>query len=197
MKRLALWSLTTVLLMLFSAPGLQARAAALAPLSAADLASTTAGVCTNCHPPADQPPAPPRVTSHSWEIISTKAGNPTQLSYVLARQYANASSQPVTFSYTFDNECKRVLTSGSLGVSKALNLTVGTVYHCAVKDTAQIVVPPRTGLKIYKGYMRAITTYVAREIANYSDGSREPTGRTDTGSLEHNYVKFTIMDSAL
>lgn len=197
-KRLRLLSASTLLLMLLSMP-LGSAHAALAPLDVGELEAVTAGLCNNC-PPDEAPdgtPKPPKIVSYSWEIVSAKTGQPTQMSYSLERDFTNRSSVPVTYTYLVDEQCRMTLTSGGVGVSTALSLTVGVSRVCSKPTTAQLTIPPNKRIKLYKGHMRVITTYVAQRFAHYSDGTTEPVGAADNGVLHETYMKYTTIDGAL
>lgn len=200
-KRLALWTVSTLLLMLLASPVQSATATAdLAPVSALELVNVTAGICFNCPPeePADPKPAkPPKLTGYVWEITSSKHYAPTQLSHALAREYVNSSTMNVKYTFTYSDECTHVLTSGGVGISSSLSLTVGTVYKCAAQDTMEITVAPRTRVKLYRGAMRQLATYVAHELAVYSDGSTSRTGRSDSGTTETRYYRYNTVSNPL
>lgn len=201
MKRIVLWSVSTLLLMLLAVPAQSAKAASvLAPIGGLELTAITAGICTTCdsEPVEDpKPPKPPRLDRYIWEITGSKAGTASQVGYSLLSDYNNAGSTTMTTSFTFNDECRRVLTSGGVGISAALNLSVGTVYHCARQERVEFAIPPRTRLKVYKGDMRQFITYTAREYALYSDGSSTPTGRTDQGTEENRYSRISAVTSSL
>lgn len=198
MKRLKLWSASTLLLMLLSMSLGSAHAAAV-PLGMGELEAVTAGLCNNCPPDEapNEPPAPPKLLGYSWEIVSSSTGKPTQTSYSLERDFANPSSVPVTYTYVIDEECRMTLTSGGAGISAALSLSVGFSRVCSNPTTAQLTVPPNKRIKLYKGNMRVTTTYVAHKFAQYSDGSSQDTGVADRGTTNKTYMKYTTMDGAL
>ncbi len=197
MKRLTLWSVSTLLMMLLLGPGLQAHAGATL-LSAAELAGTTAGVCTTCATDPGAPPTqPPRKKGKTWELVSISTTPATQVGYQLLYEVRNSTRNPMPVSESYSNECRHVMTSGGIGISKGLNVSIGTTYHCARSLTVSFVVSPGTRVKLYKGDMRYFKTYVVREVQAWSDGSTTPTGRTDTGKEENRYSVYHPVENPL
>jgi len=197
MKRLTLWSVSTLLMMLLVGPGLRAQAGATL-LGASELAGITAGVCTTCATdPGDTPPPPPRKTGKTWELVSVSSTPATQVGYTLLYEVRNSTSKPMPVSESHSNECRHVMTSGGIGISKGLNVTIGTTYFCARTLTVSFVVSPGKRVKLYKGDMRYYKTYVVREMQSWSDGSSTPTGRTDMGKEENRYSIYHPVENPL
>lgn len=204
MKRVTLWSLSTLLLMLLASPVQSAAtsrqaAEGLAPLAAAELSAVTAGVCLKCDEPTDPPPkkTKPRIQTYIWEAVSSKHNVPTELRHELARDYVNSGAATARYSFTYNDECSHVLTSGGVGVSTGLNLNVGTVYTCAMQDNYEVVVPARTRAKVYRAFMRQIASYTFAEYAVYTDGSTVATGARDSGIVETRYLRYNTIFSPL
>ncbi len=197
MKRLSLWSASTLLLMLLSMPVGSAQAAAI-PLDRAELGVVTAGLCNNC-PPAEEPEEspPPKLVSRSWSIVSSTTGQPTQVSYTLVREFTNRSSTPLLQTVSIDEQCKATLTSGGAGVSSALGLSVGATKSCSQPTTLQMTVPSNKRVRLYRAGMRVTTTYAARQFAHYSDGTSTATGLSDTGVMTRTYMVYTTVTSSL
>lgn len=204
MKRITLWSVSTLLLMLLAGPVHSAAAgsragAGLAQLGATELGLVTAGVCVNCDAPSE--PAPkqpkPKLQRYIWEVVSSKHNAPTELRHDLARDYVNSGTASARYSFTYNDECSHVLTSGGFGVSTGLSMNVGTVYTCAMHDNYEVVVPARTRAKVYRAFMRQIASYTFAEYALYSDGSTVATGARDTGTLETRYLRYNTIFSPL
>lgn len=196
MKRFAMFSLITALLLLIGSHAYAAAAGGSNLIGAGELQSVTAGLCNNCDSTPDNPSEPSVRYSHSvWEVISSRHNPPTELRHELARDYVNSGYSTQTHSFTYDDQCSRVLVSGGVGVSKGLSLNVGTVYTCAMRDTYQVVVPARTRAKVYRAFMRQLSSYVVEKFDVYTDGSMLATGARDSGVVESRYLRYNTIFS--
>lgn len=198
MRRLAISTLGALLLMLFASMAAGGNAAS-AQIGALELSTITAGFCVQCAPEESPPPPPPppTVVGYAWEVVSQKSTNPTQVSYALMQEFSNSTKSPQTIRQTYSDECRNMFTSGGVGISTGFNITVGTTYHCASQTTLEITVKPGERVKVYKAQMRYTTTYVVAEVQVMSDGTTRRTGRTDTGTKEHRYSKYSTVSGSV
>ncbi len=194
MKRALLWTLTTVLLATLLAPLVSAgpspalTASRIALLAPSELAAVTGGCTKRC-------PAPPpdrTVVDIEWLPVSQVNGPAQQLSYSIIEEYSNVyGTKPIGYEFISSNACRRVVTSGGFGISAGFNVQIGATYHCATNTKLTGSIDPGYRVKIYRGNMRMITTLTAAEYLVWSDGSREASGRTDTGRREETWYRFT------
>lgn len=192
MKRLLLYATATAMLMLVS-NGVFGAQAALAPLSAIDLAITTAGLCRTCDSPSDPQPPPsnsPRVIGTEWRIISHSTSPVHQVNYSLIGEWVNSSAYTNTVIEQLSNNCRHVLTSGGIGISTGLNLSVGTTYHCATTRSYHFTIPPFTRTKLYQGDMRYYKNFEAALVQIWSDGSETMTPQRDYGVQRNDFSKY-------
>lgn len=197
MKRLLLYATATAMLMLVS-NGVFGAQAALAPLSAIDLAITTAGLCRTCDSPSDPQPPPsnsPRVIRSVWRIIGQNDTPLRQVSYSITGEWVNSGPYTQTITEHRNDRCRNVLTSGGIGISTGLNLTVGTTYHCDLTRAYTFTLPAFSRTKLYQGEMRYFTNYEAAIVDIWSDGRETITPVRDYGLQQHDYTRYNAVSS--
>ncbi len=192
MKRLLLYATATVVLMLVS-NGVLGAQSTVAPLSTLDLANITAGSCSTCGtgPSQPQPPAPePRVIASEWRIIRQTNTSPKQLNYSIIGEWRNTNPKSYDVEKRFSDNCRRQLTSGGIGISTSLNISVGTTIHCSESTTLKFTVQPRSTVKLYQANMRYFSEYEAAVVAIWNNGREEVTSRRDYGVEKHDYTLY-------
>lgn len=191
MKRLTLWIASVTLLMFLSVTSALQSSTALRALDKAELAAVTGGICNTCpvdEPPNDPYPTYPTVVSEDWERVSSHTSSPTVASRSPVQTYKNGGTMAQHIRITFSNECRRVITGGSLTLARSLGITLNSVYHCAQTEEFNFSVPPKSSVTLYSGTMRTYTTTTYRQVLRWSDGYREITGATDTVREETTYT---------
>lgn len=179
MKRLTLWIASISLLMLLSATSAVQTSSAMRALDNAELAVVTAGVCNTCG--QEETETYPTVVSEGWELVSRRDSSHTVASRKVDQTYRN-NHPTITQHYTivYSDECRRVVTGAGVSISKSLNISVNSVYHCAKSTTLNFSVPPNSSITLYSGTMRFTTTSTYRHVLQWSDGYREVTGASET-----------------
>lgn len=200
MKRIFLTLLSTALIALLGLPAAAgfARetndAPALSRLSQEDLQTVTAGRCSRCDDEEeDEEEEPDRhPLAYAWYQSRQVDGPSEQLGYSILTERSNVyGMDTIPYDFTFSDNCRYRWTSGGVGITTGFNIALGRTYHCAQEVKVAGTVRPGYRVKIYKGDMRQIHTVTMKEYLVFSDGSREATGRSDTGRKANYWSRYT------
>lgn len=192
MKRLLLYATAAVVLMLVS-NGVFAAPAAVTPLSTFELANVTAGSCSTCRTEPSQPQPPtrePRVIATEWRIINQTDTPPRQLNYSIIGEWRNGKAKSYDVEKRFSDNCRRILTSGGIGISTSLNINIGVTVHCSESTTIKFTVQPQSSVKLYQANMRYFTEYEAAVVSIWSNGREEMTATRDYGVERYEYTLY-------
>ncbi len=138
-----------------------------------------------------------RQVGTDWRFVSQVDGQSQQLAYGIVHEYSNVyGTNPINYRFNASDSCRHVFTSGGVGISTGLNVSIGTTYHCSTSLSLDGSVPAGYRVKIYRGDMRMISTITVAEYAVYNDGSSERTGNTDVGRNEKRWYRYTPVMTA-
>lgn len=178
-RRLTAWALLLLFTLASSAAAAPARA-----LSAAELDAVTAGVCGTCG--GSNNPRPP-TSSESWEAVSRSTSKPVRVKRAYMTAFTNNKSYPVEYTFTFNDNCKRIFTGGSISLARGLGISLNSVYNCAETHNVRLNVSARSSVTLYRDTMRYYDTTTYRLYLIWSDGMVENTGLTSTLREEHTF----------
>lgn len=193
MKRLLLWTLNVTLLMVASATTAMQEQAGMLALGGAELNSITAGWCTTCNNGSNEPAGPPTIIGEGWDPVSQRTSGHTYTSRRTVQQIVNEShTTTANYSFSYNDECRHVLTGGSVSLGRGLGLSIGFTYHCDQNRTLSFSVAPRGVVTLYDGTKSYFVTHTYRHYLLWSDGYRERTGLTETLRDEYSYYYMEI-----
>ena len=195
MQRILLTLFSTTLIALLGLPASAAadRQATLTLIDASELQSVTAGRCiTKCDDEDEEEDEEPESLGYEWIQTRQVDGATQQLSYSIVAERSNVyGASPVDYSFTFNDNCRYQWTSGGAGISAGFNISVGRTYYCGHSVRVDGRLQPGFRVKIYKGDMRQVQTVTMSQYEIFSDGSSEPTGRTDTGRKVNHWSRYS------
>lgn len=196
MKRILMTLFTIALTALLGLPATAAarRDASLTRITAAELQAVTGGRCITKCDDEDEEEEAEDVYSVGYEWIQTRQSNgpSQQLSYSIVAERSNVYGvDPVNYSFTFSDNCRYQWTSGGAGIAAGFNVSIGRTYYCGQSVRVDGRLQPGYRVKIYKGDMRQVQTVTMSQYEIFSDGSSEPTGKTDTGRRVNNWSRYS------
>lgn len=176
MKRPTLWLLAAALLALLS-PG---SAANLKPLDQQETMLVTAGICGTCEPSAP-------TKTERWELIGRHKSTPVAGQTQPDTAFINNGTTPMAVTHSYSDQCRRIITGGSVSLLRSMGLSLNSTYHCAVNKTINFTVPPHRTVVLYRGTMRYYTTSTYRLVITWSNGARDNPGLTESMREETAY----------
>lgn len=196
MRRIFLTLFSSALIVLLGLPTAAAARtqSAFSLIDAHELQNVTAGRCiTKCDDEDEEEDEPePYTVGYEWIQTRQTNGASEQLSYSIVAERSNVYGvEPVNYSFTFSDNCRYQWTSGGLGISTGFNVSIGRTYYCGQSVRVDGRLQPGYRVKIYKGDMRQVQTVTMSQYEIFSDGSSEPTGKTDTGRRVNYWSRYS------
>ena len=180
MKRLLLWTMNVLFLMVLSASYAGPQDHGLRALSVAKLDNVTAGNCSTCN-------QYPYIEYEGWDLIRRSESAHTVIARRVIDQLVNPTAASTSQKIGYSDGCSYRWTGGSASVGSSIGISFNRTYQCDQPKELQVHLPPRTSVTLYEGTKRYYITETYRHYMQWSDGYRELSGATETFRREYTY----------
>ena len=199
MKRIFLTLFSIALIALLGLPAVAATQsqASLSLVSADELASVTGGRCgSRCDDDEEEEEEDDYVVGYEW-LPTRQVDEPVQqLDHEIVDVISNVYGiDPKTFTVTYSDNCRYRWTSGGAGIAAGFNVSVGRTYSCQDNIKLNGIIRPGWRMRIYRADMRQVQRVTVGQFRVFSDGSSEPTGKSETGRRIKSFYTYSDVPS--